>query len=573
MLKELKECSTRNGLADLLGVSARELAFILYKIPLDERYTPFCISKKNGKTRTILAPRPKLKWIQRKLLDALYAYEDDLYATGTRQPNLDHGFRRGTNIYNNAKIHQKRLFVLNIDLENYFDQFNFGRVRGFFIKNDDFRLHPAVATVIAQIVCHDDKLPQGAPTSPHVANLMTRFLDRRLTRFLRARKCAYSRYADDISISTNMPDFPSDVAVPDTGAHGWALSPEISDIFARSSLPLNNTKTRMSITGSRQVVTGLVVNSHPNVTRDYYLNTRAMCHNLFHTGTITIPAFTETFADNCIAEGEIPFHVDADPIKSLEGRLSYIHHLRELHDKRTTKDKQDHPTQFWSMLQLFYLYKYFIGNDVPTILTEGPSDIYYLKSAISKSALALPNIKPAKDSGEKPKTRFFRFDKTAAEVIGLTGGSGNIKRFLYLLNDKRSKFNMNLRRHPVIIVIDNDSGGKDVIAYINSMYKKNISSEDPQPLHRISPGLTLVKTPHTTTKKLTCIEDFLPPDVVSVKLNGKSFSPSNKKINTDLYFGKIPLAHYVRDNIDSISFSGFDPLLQALDDAVALGIS
>ncbi|WP_333573215.1 retron Ec67 family RNA-directed DNA polymerase/endonuclease [Sphingomonas sp.] len=508
-----------------------------------------------------------------KSLDILYAYEDDLYAAGIRQPNLDHGFRRGTNIYYNARVHQKRLFVLNIDLENYFDQFNFGRVRGFFIKNEEFRLHPAVATVIAQIVCHDDKLPQGAPTSPHVANLMTRFLDRRLTRFLRARKCAYSRYADDITISTNMPDFPSDVAVPDAGAHGWALAPEICDIFARSSLPLNNTKTRMSITGSRQMVTGLVVNSHPNVTREYYLNTRAMCHHLFRTGKVTIPHFTGSFADNCPKDDAQSPDIVKDPIKSLEGRLSYIHYLRERRDPRTTHDKQDAPTQFRNTLQLFYLYKYFIGNDVPTVLTEGPSDIYYLKSAIAKSTLNLPKIKSSKENGEKPKISFFRFDKTAADVIGLTGGSGNIKRFLYLLNAKRSHFNMNLRKQPVIIVIDNDSGGKDVIAQINGMYKKNISSEDPQPVHRISPGLTLVKTPHTSSKKLTCIEDFLPADVISVELKGKSFSSSNKKMNTDLHFGKIALAHYVRDNIDSISFAGFDPLLQALDDAVALGVS
>ncbi len=72
--------------------------------------------------------------------------------------------------------------VLNIDLNNFFDEFNFGRVRGFFIINNNFQLTPEVATTIAQIACYKNKLPQGSPASPVITNLITHILDVRLSR-------------------------------------------------------------------------------------------------------------------------------------------------------------------------------------------------------------------------------------------------------------------------------------------------------------------------------------------------------------------------------------------------------
>src|SRR5258708_5738358 len=148
MLSDLKACQSRIALAHLLGIAAKELSYVLYKIPDTAKYQGFCISKKNGGTRTILAPCSRLKWIQHSLLDLLYQCEDDLAALNMRAPSLDYGFRREMNIYENANVHRGQRWVLNIDIERYFDQFNFGRVRGHFIKNQDFGLHPQVATTI-----------------------------------------------------------------------------------------------------------------------------------------------------------------------------------------------------------------------------------------------------------------------------------------------------------------------------------------------------------------------------------------------------------------------------------------
>ena len=102
---------------------------------------------------------------------------------------LAHGFKRGRSIVTNATKHKRRRFVFNIDIKNFFGTINFGRVRGFFIKNADFALHPSVATIVAQIACHENALPQGSPCSPVISNLIGSVLDIhlcKLTTFVRA---------------------------------------------------------------------------------------------------------------------------------------------------------------------------------------------------------------------------------------------------------------------------------------------------------------------------------------------------------------------------------------------------
>ena len=81
--------------------------------------------------------------------------------------------------------------MLNLDLEEFFPSFNFGRVRGFFIKNRDFALHEKVATVIAQIACHDNALPQGSPCSPVTRALfVTRVRSSVTTRFIKCQSAS-----------------------------------------------------------------------------------------------------------------------------------------------------------------------------------------------------------------------------------------------------------------------------------------------------------------------------------------------------------------------------------------------
>ncbi len=190
-LDSLKKITTKPEFARLLEVKPSTLTYVLYKLKPNTQYRQFEIPKRNGGKRVINAPREKLKYLQSRLSILLLDCIDDINAVkfpkseinhpkalnskilkvkisnaAIKQPSLSHGFVRHRSIITNAMMHLNQKNVLNIDLKDFFDSFNFGRVRGFFIKNKNFELDPHIATIIAQIACYDNKLPQGSPCSP-----------------------------------------------------------------------------------------------------------------------------------------------------------------------------------------------------------------------------------------------------------------------------------------------------------------------------------------------------------------------------------------------------------------------
>src|SRR6185436_17865655 len=115
---------------------------------------------------------------------------------------------------------------------------NFGRVRGFLIKNRDFALHEKVATVIAQLACHDNALPQGSPCSPVISNLIAHAMDIHLARLASVARCTYTRYADDLTFSTSAKQFPPTIAVQTTTSGDptdvWVPSTKLRDTIERA---------------------------------------------------------------------------------------------------------------------------------------------------------------------------------------------------------------------------------------------------------------------------------------------------------------------------------------------------
>ena len=196
LLEALKNASSLRDLAQVLNYKPSSLAYVVYKIPSGQKYKTFRIPKKGGGERDISAPIEPLKTLQRRLADILYECREQIETETPRHP-LSHGFRRKLSIVSNAIQHKNRRYVLNIDLEDFFPSFNFGRVRGYFIRNNAFRLHDKVATIIAQIACFQNMLPQGSPCSPIIADLIAHILDVRLAQLARRNKLTYSRYADD----------------------------------------------------------------------------------------------------------------------------------------------------------------------------------------------------------------------------------------------------------------------------------------------------------------------------------------------------------------------------------------
>jgi len=190
-----------------------------------------------------------------------------------------------------AELHKNKNYVLNLDLADFFTSINFGRVRGFFIKNKYFQLNPKIATIIAKIACHNNALPQGSPCSPVISNLIGQILDIHLVRLAKKHQCTYTRYADDLTFSTNQKNFPRNLSYKKNEKQSnWLIGTELLDSIINSGFQVNQSKTRMQYKNSRQVVTGLVVNKVVNTKSEYYRYARSMCHSLFTTGIFTLPS-------------------------------------------------------------------------------------------------------------------------------------------------------------------------------------------------------------------------------------------------------------------------------------------
>jgi RNA-directed DNA polymerase len=169
--------------------------------------------------------------------------------------------------------------VLNIDLKDFFPTINFGRVRGLFMK-PPFGMGPAAASVMAQICTDKNGLPQGAPTSPILSNMIAASLDRKLARLAREQRLKYSRYADDITFSSKDTVFPPAIAIKDAGPANAVVrvGPDLERVIKACGFAVNEHKVRLQTRHVQQNVTGLIVNQKQNVERERIRKVRAMIH-------------------------------------------------------------------------------------------------------------------------------------------------------------------------------------------------------------------------------------------------------------------------------------------------------
>lgn len=226
------------GVAELLGVSYKALRYRLYGEPKSARYHTFEVPKKSGGVRVITAPSQHWKFLQRRLLHVLECVFEPKATV--------HGFTADRNIRTNATPHIRRRHVLNVDLNDFFPSINLGRVRGMFMS-PPYNCPDKVATVLAQICCFNNELPQGAPTSPIVSNMICARMDAHLGRLARELRCYYTRYADDITFSTDGRDFPRDLAgvkVVD-GESVCEIGRRLRQVIRRNGFQVNTKKVRL----------------------------------------------------------------------------------------------------------------------------------------------------------------------------------------------------------------------------------------------------------------------------------------------------------------------------------------
>ncbi|HBJ0952398.1 TPA: retron Ec67 family RNA-directed DNA polymerase/endonuclease [Escherichia coli] len=562
-LDKLKSCNSKPDLARLLGIDPVFMTRVIYIRNTDNLYSQFTIKKKNGSDRHISAPDPELKEIQSKLSDLLQDCLNNIRENSKEDNNFSHGFERNRSIITNAEKHKSKKWVLNIDLSNFFDEFNFGRVRGYFLKNKNFSLNTELSTLIAKIACHQDKLPQGSPCSPVITNLILLSLDRRLSNLCNRAGCTYTRYADDITISTNKKEFPRNI-IKSHNENSIDLNKKFLKEIISSGFQINLNKLRLFDRKCRQEVTGLTVNRFVNVDNKYAKKVRAMAHSLFTKGgyTLTDEKTREQRAGN---------------INELGGMLSFIdyvdkHNNRLPHATKTSLNKRE------NVYSDFLYYSAFWANPKPTILTEGKTDITYLRVALDSLSANYPNLIGNKKIGNKIVrdygVKFFKNTTKSKYFLNLDGGASHLKDFIVGYEKKTNAFKAIAEQKPVIIVLDNDSGSGGSNGIFQTLIGKafpNITlSKDElrnQKWTWVTKNLYLIFTPLNGLND-SSMEDLFHSSVLQTKLGGKVFNRTNAKCKDNEYGKEFFATGVVLKQRKAINFSNFNYIFESITEII-----
>ncbi|MEG3975504.1 reverse transcriptase domain-containing protein [Microcoleus sp. herbarium8] len=274
-------CNSHEAIAQAMGISVKGLRFLAF-FRKKSHYIRFQIPKKTGGNRKISAPTHLLKktqkWILEKILENIQLHD------------AAHGFRLKHSIVTNAEHHVGKEVIINIDLKDFFPSISYTRVKGLFKSFG----YSETASTIFGLICTEPKikeielngktefllswteryLPQGAPTSPAITNVLCHRLDRRLHSMAKQYGFDYTRYADDLTFS----------------ASGESLR-NICNIFQNTrfiveqeDFEINEQKTRVIRRYQQQEVTGIVVNEKLNVSREKLKNFRAVLYQIEKDG-------------------------------------------------------------------------------------------------------------------------------------------------------------------------------------------------------------------------------------------------------------------------------------------------
>lgn len=252
--KDYRSATSLADLATLLKLPAKQLAYYAHHVNKHQVYRTFEIPRRNHKSRTIEAPSRTLKYIQRVLHESLIKVYGPHPAV--------HGFCLDRSIVTNAKNHQRRNFVLNLDLADFFPSITRQRIFGRLVA-EPYGFSSVVANLIALIATNGfGRLPQGGPTSPVLANMIAASLDYEIVGLCRPLSCWYTRYADDITISTNKKEFPPELArYPNARGTGQVvIGDNLTKAIENHGFKINHDKSRLHSNWTRQLCTGIVVN-------------------------------------------------------------------------------------------------------------------------------------------------------------------------------------------------------------------------------------------------------------------------------------------------------------------------
>ena len=226
-----------------LGFSLKTLYALSNNIK--KHYVSVEIPKRNGGVRCLSVPDEILKRVQRRITEVILS--------GQRVSKYATAYRYGAGILKNASEHVGKPKVLKLDILHFFDSISYSEVKeNVFVKE---RFSESVRILLTMLCYCGDRLPQGAPSSPAITNIVMRDFDEKVGAWCKEQGIAYTRYCDDMTFSGDF-DERSIIAF-------------VKQELLKKHLVLNYGKTSVTTSGKRQIVTGIVVNQKSNISADY----------------------------------------------------------------------------------------------------------------------------------------------------------------------------------------------------------------------------------------------------------------------------------------------------------------
>ncbi|NMC34740.1 MAG: RNA-directed DNA polymerase [Veillonellaceae bacterium] len=256
-------------------------------------YYEFKIPKKSGESRVITPSKPPLKNIQHRI---------NKYFARKQFPACVHGYVRNRNVLTNAQSHVGKKWVITIDLKDFFPSCDTIKISQAFLNifsNDQ------TINLLTELVTFNNQLPQGTPTSPIISNLVLHNLDQEFVRLSKKHGFTYTRYADDLTLSTN-------------GKNPHDFLKAFTDIITSNGFKINPDKLKVMPCSARQIVTGFVVNKYDGngflkPTKKYISDFKILIRNCYQ-----LNMFQQIAADQGKTVPKLK--------RSIEGKILYIKH-------------------------------------------------------------------------------------------------------------------------------------------------------------------------------------------------------------------------------------------------------
>ena len=281
-------------------------------------YRDFEITKKNGTKRPISEPLPSLKEIQIWILrNILYKIPVSPFAKA---------YKPNSGLIENLKFHKNQPKVFTLDLENFFPSISIKSIEKVFLELGYSRM---ISKLLAKLCARDKTLPQGAPTSPALSNLIFKDADALISSFCVDRKIRYTRYADDLSFSGDFDE--------------KELLEKVTEVVENLNLHINVAKTKLMTPNMRQTVTGIVVNEKPQVAFHKRNDLRQAMHYIKKFGIDEHREYKEIDQRNYLEHllGKVNFVLQINP-RDLEF-IGYKAILIDLKKKQELKRKKVEP--------------------------------------------------------------------------------------------------------------------------------------------------------------------------------------------------------------------------------------